>query len=160
MAPNACPFRRDHEWDEDGLCRHCYAQRPENDVPSEAVTPPHGITLRDAQYEAEAQMMRTVASLTSAVVASGTAAPLVPAVVTGGTWLITPQADVRIVDNTHTHDWVAYVNADAVHCRHCLEKVSGMQMLQSNETLPPQGLESPEGQAFISRIFKASTDKK
>ena len=31
MTPNACPYRAAHEWDEDGLCRHCFAKRPEGD---------------------------------------------------------------------------------------------------------------------------------
>jgi len=24
----ACPYRKTHEWDHEGLCRHCYAKRP------------------------------------------------------------------------------------------------------------------------------------
>ena len=25
-----CPYRLNHEWDEDGICRNCYAKRPDN----------------------------------------------------------------------------------------------------------------------------------
>jgi hypothetical protein len=29
LAPNACPYRKAHEWGADGLCLHCYAEQPD-----------------------------------------------------------------------------------------------------------------------------------
>jgi len=32
-----CPYRKEHEWDDaTGLCRHCYAPRPEQPKPPSA----------------------------------------------------------------------------------------------------------------------------
>jgi len=142
VTPNACPYRAAHEWDEDGLCRHCFAKRPEGDQDT-IPTPPHEYPILPSWVGPSAMLSCTICN------APGSMWPL------GPTKWATRCHEHRPGKPTpkHKHEWVALTNRDAMGCRHCNGVLNGLQLL-SQSNYPPMGLiDSPEVQQWLSEVF-------
>ena len=54
-----CPYRKEHEWDKDGLCAHCYAAKP----PDPHVCYFEGTSVNSAEVRCKCGAVRTFADM-------------------------------------------------------------------------------------------------